>query len=86
MFDPKKLEQVVKQIQECMPQSVKDLGNDVDQKVREVIQSQLTKLDVVSREEFDIHTQVLFCTRQKLNEMALKFAELEKNINNKSNF
>ncbi|WP_434144420.1 ubiquinone biosynthesis accessory factor UbiK [Photobacterium leiognathi] len=77
MFNPKKLEQVAKQIQDAMPQPVKDLGNDVEQKVRQVIQSQLGKLDVVNREEFEVQTQVLLRTRQKLNELEHKMAELE---------
>ncbi|CAH0542047.1 ubiquinone biosynthesis accessory factor UbiK [Vibrio marisflavi] len=77
MFDPKKLEQIAKQIQDSMPQPVKDLGTDVEQKVRQVIQGQLNKLDVVSREEFDVQTQVLMRTRQKLTEMEQKLSELE---------
>ncbi|ELR64112.1 hypothetical protein C942_03193 [Photobacterium marinum] len=80
MFDPKKLEQVAKQIHESMPQPVKELGNDVEQKVRQVIQSQLNKLDVVSREEFDVQTQVLLRTRQKLTEMEQKLAKLEEKL------
>ncbi|AMG30574.1 cytoplasmic protein [Grimontia hollisae] len=84
MFDPKKLEQIAKQIHESMPKPVKDLGNDVEQKVREVIQSQLAKLDVVSREEFDVQTQVLLRTRQKLTEMEQKLAEFEQKLNEKS--
>ena len=77
MFDPKKLEQVAKQIQDAMPQPVKELGNDVEQKVRQVIQAQLGKLDVVSREEFDVQTQVLLRTRQKLSALEQKLEELE---------
>ena len=77
MFDPKKLEQVAKQIQDAMPQPVKELGNDVEQKVRQVIQAQLGKLDVVSREEFDVQTQVLLRTRQKLSALEQKLDELE---------
>ena len=38
MFNPKKLEQVAKQIHDSMPQPVKELGSDVEQKVRQVIQ------------------------------------------------
>lgn len=83
MFDPKKLEQIAKQIHDSMPQPVKDLGSDVEQKVRQVIQGQLNKLDVVSREEFDVQTQVLLRTRQKLNEMEQKISELEAKLNNK---
>ncbi|MCD6670729.1 accessory factor UbiK family protein [Vibrio cholerae] len=77
MFDAKKLEQIAKQIHEAMPQPVKELGADVEQKVRQVIQGQLNKLDVVSREEFDVQTQVLLRTRQKLTELEQKMAELE---------
>ncbi|WP_261816268.1 ubiquinone biosynthesis accessory factor UbiK [Vibrio gallicus] len=83
MFDPKKLEQVAKQIHESMPQPVKNLGADVDQKVRQVIQAQLNKLDVISREEFEVQTQVLLRTRQKLNEMEKKMADLEEKLSNK---
>ncbi|MGO2510032.1 MAG: ubiquinone biosynthesis accessory factor UbiK [Vibrio hibernica] len=82
MFDAKKLEQIAKQIHESMPAPVKDLGSDVNKKVQQVIQGQLNKLDVVSREEFDIQTQVLLRTRQKLNELETKLSEIEKKLNN----
>ena len=81
MFDPRRLEQIVKQIQESMPTPVKELGQDVEQKVREVIQAKLAQLDMVSRDEFDVQTQVLMRTRQKLTEMEQKLSELEQKIN-----
>lgn len=77
MFDPQKIEKITKQIQEALPQPVKDLGADIEQKIRQVLQGQLNKLDVVSREEFDVQTQVLLRTRQKLQEMEQKLTELE---------
>lgn len=83
MFDPKKLEQIAKQIHDSMPQPVKDLGSDVEQKVRQVIQGQLNKLDMVSREEFDVQTQVLLRTRQKLSDMEQKLNELEAKLSKK---
>ncbi len=42
-----------------MPKGLRDLGDDVEKKIRQVLQSQLTRLDLVSREEFDVQTQVL---------------------------
>ena len=83
MFNPKKLEQVAKQIHDSMPQPVKELGTDVEQKVRQVIQGQLNKLDMVGREEFDVQTQVLLRTRQKLTAMEQKLAELEEKLSEK---
>jgi len=67
-----------------MPQPVKELGVDIEQKVRQVIQAQLGKLDVVNREEFDVQTQVLLRTRQKLTELEKKMAELEEKLTTKS--
>ncbi|MGL5290594.1 MAG: ubiquinone biosynthesis accessory factor UbiK [Vibrionaceae bacterium] len=80
MFDPKKIEQIVKQLQETLPNSIKTLGGDVELKVKEVLQAQLSKLDVVSREEFDIQTEVLLRTRQKLTLLEEKLAALEQKL------
>lgn len=69
MLNPKKIEQVIQQIQEALPQSVKDLGQDAEAKLKQTLQAQLAKLDVVTREEFDVQTQVLMRTREKLTEL-----------------
>ncbi len=78
MLDPKKIEQIARQIQGALPQGVRDLGEDLDKKVRSLLQSQLSKLDLVSREEFDIQTQVLLRTREKLALLEQRVSQLEK--------
>ncbi|EPL6453586.1 accessory factor UbiK family protein [Providencia vermicola] len=80
MLDPKKLEQVARQIQGALPQGVRDLGEDFDKKLRSLLQSQLGKLDLVSREEFDIQTQVLLRTREKLAKMEQRISALEASL------
>lgn len=80
MFNPQKLEEIAKQVGDVMPAGVKSFGEDVDRKIKQVLQSQLGKLDMVSREEFDVQTHVLLRTREKLAEMEAKFAELEKKL------
>ena len=69
MLNPKKIEQVIQQIQDSLPQGIKDLGQDAESKLKQVLQSQLSKLDLVTREEFDVQTQVLVRTREQLNEL-----------------
>lgn len=75
MIDPKKIEQIARQVHESMPKGLRDLGEDVEKKIRQALQSQLTRLDLVSREEFDVQTQVLLRTRelalleQRLNDL-----------------
>jgi len=80
MFNPQKLEQIAKQVSEAMPAGVKSFGEEADRKIKQVLQAQLGKLDMVSREEFDVQTHVLLRTREKLAEMEVKFAELEKKL------
>lgn len=78
MLDAKKIEQVVRQIKDTLPQGIRDLGEDLDKKLRAILQSQLGKLDLVSREEFDIQTQVLLRTREKIAQMEKRIEQLEK--------
>jgi len=80
MFNPKKLEDIAKQVGDAMPAGVKSFGEDVDRKIKQVLQAQLGKLDMVSREEFDVQTHVLLRTREKLAEMETKFIELENKL------
>lgn len=77
MIDPKKIEQIARQVHESMPKGLRDFGDDVEKKVRQVLQSQLTRLDLVSREEFDVQTQVLLRTREKLALLEQRLNELE---------
>lgn len=80
MFNPQKLEQISKQISEAMPAGVKSFGEEADRKIKQILQAQLGKLDMVSREEFDVQTHVLLRTREKLAEMEAKLVEFEKKL------
>ena len=80
MIDPKKIEQIARQVHESMPKGLRDLGEDVEKKIRQVLQSQLTRLDLVNREEFDVQTQVLLRTREKLALLEQRMAELESKL------
>lgn len=77
MIDPKKLEDIAKQISEAVPPGVKSMAEGAENKVKQVLQSQLSRLDFVSREEFDIQSQVLIRTREKLEALESRLAELE---------
>ncbi len=77
MIDPKKLEQLARQVQESLPKGIRDLGDDVEKKIRQVLQNQFSRIDLVSREEFDVQTQVLLRTREKLSQLELRLNALE---------
>lgn len=77
MIDPKKIEQLARQIHDAMPKGIREFGDDVESKIRQTLQSQLTRLDLVNREEFDVQTQVLLRTREKLAVLEQRIAALE---------
>ncbi|MEH4694388.1 accessory factor UbiK family protein [Atlantibacter hermannii] len=81
MIDPKKIEQIARQVHESMPKGIREFGDDVEKKIRQVLQSQLTRLDLVSREEFDVQTQVLLRTREKLAALEQRISALESRNN-----
>ncbi|WP_299265615.1 accessory factor UbiK family protein [uncultured Psychrosphaera sp.] len=77
MLNAKKIEQLAEQITNAIPPGVKNIADNVEEKVKAVLQAKLTQLDVVSREEFDVQTQVLARTRAKLEQLEVIVEELK---------
>ncbi len=80
MIDAKKIEQLANQVADALPAGVKNLADNVEDKVKTIIQNKLSQLDVVSREEFDVQTQVLARTRAKLEDLESQLAEIKSQI------
>ncbi len=79
MINAQKIEEIAKQLTDAIPPSLKNIANDFEDKTKTVIQRKLSQLDVVTREEFDVQTQVLIKTRAKLLELEARLAQLEAN-------
>ncbi|WP_140435040.1 accessory factor UbiK family protein [Escherichia coli] len=43
MIDPKKIEQIARQVHESMPKGIREFGEDVEKKIRQTLQAQLTR-------------------------------------------
>ena len=54
-------------------------AKDFEKNSRAMLTSMFAKMDLVTREEFDVQAQVLLRTRQKLDELEAKLTALEKN-------
>ncbi len=78
MLDPKKIEEVVESLSKAIPPGLTAMQSDVEKNVRSVLSGVFAKLDLVTREEFDVQSQVLQRTRAKLEVLVQKVAELEK--------
>jgi len=61
-----------------MPESLQGLQSDFESNVRSGLESGLRKMNLVTREEFDIQSAVLLRTREKLEALEKLVAKLEK--------
>jgi hypothetical protein len=74
MLDPKTLEEIGNKMSALLANSP---AKDFEKNAKAAVSGLLAKLDVVTREEFDIQTQVLARTRQKLKELEARVEALE---------
>ena len=77
MFDPKMLDEVAQKLSSVLPSSFQSVQEDVEQNFKTVLQNVFAKMDLVSREEFDVQTSVLSRTRAKIDAMEKQLADLE---------
>ncbi|MDV6328229.1 accessory factor UbiK family protein [Idiomarina sp. Sol25] len=77
-MDNKTIENIARQINDSMPAGVKELAGNMEQRVKQTLQSQLSKLDLVTREELDVQQQMLLRLRERV-ELLEKELEATKN-------
>ena len=76
-FDPERLDELVRRVIEALPAGVSDLERELRSTLRSVLGATLERMDLVSREEFDVQRAVLERTRDKLESLERKLLELE---------
>lgn len=72
MIDPKKINDIVQNVFDAMPQGLKNMPQEMQQNFRAAIQGVFERLDLVTREEFDTQCAVLLRTREKLEKLENK--------------
>lgn len=72
------LDDLVKKLAEAVPAGLRSLQKDLEENFRSVLQAGLGKLDLVTREEFEVQEAVLARTREKLEALEKRLEEFEK--------
>lgn len=78
MIDPKTLDTLVSRIAEGLPPGFGKVHEDLRNNLHAAVSAALTRMELVSREEFDVQAAVLARTREKLTALEDKVAELER--------
>jgi ubiquinone biosynthesis accessory factor UbiK len=74
MAENKLFEEIDRRMRDILARSP---AADLEKNLRALLQSAFSRLDLVTREEFDVQREVLARTRAKLTELEAKLAELE---------
>lgn len=78
MVNPKLFEELSSKISQAFAASP---AKDFEKNARALLSSAFSKLDLVTREEFDVQREVLARSRQKLAELEARIAALEAELN-----
>jgi len=78
------LNDLSKKLSEILPDSLQVLKKDIEKNFHTVLQNTFTKLDLVTRDEFDAQTKVLARSRKKIEALEDKVKELEKMMEEKN--
>ena len=71
------IESLARKLADSVPQGLRSMRDDLESNFRSVLHSGLGKLDLVTREEFEVQQAVLARTREKLEALEAKVKELE---------
>jgi ubiquinone biosynthesis accessory factor UbiK len=76
-FDPNTLDELARKLGESLPPQLRAMQQDAERNFRSVLQAGLAKLDLVTRQEFEVQSGVLARTREKLEALEKRLADLE---------
>ena len=71
------LDELARQLADSVPENLKAMGEDLEHNFKSLLQSAMNRMDLVTREEFDVQLAVLARTREKLEALEARLAELE---------
>ena len=77
MIDLSKLDELARRLSSLVPPGLREGREELQENFKAVLQSGLAKLDLVTREEFEVQRAVLLRTREKLDELQRTVADLE---------
>ena len=74
------IEDLARKLADAVPEGLRSVQKDLEANFRSVLQSGLARLDLVTREEFEVQEAVLARTREKLDALEARLKELEEDL------
>lgn len=74
------IENLARKLAESVPEGLRAVREELENNFRSVLRASLSKLDLVTREEFEVQEAVLARTREKLEALEARLEEYEKGL------
>jgi ubiquinone biosynthesis accessory factor UbiK len=71
------IDKLARKLAEAVPEGLRSARDDLEQNFRSVLHSGISRLDLVTREEFDVQQAVLARTREKLEALERRLSAME---------
>ena len=75
-----KIESILSEVSKALPEDFQHVKQDIENNLRATLNATFTKMELVTREEFEIQSALLQRTRTQLEELKTKLTELEERI------
>jgi BMFP domain-containing protein YqiC len=72
-----RIDEIAKRLLAKVPEAARNIQADLEENFRAVLRASLSRLDLVSRDEFDVQSKVLERTRSRLEALEARVQELE---------
>ena len=69
MFNSQHLEDLAKKLYSSLPSSLQQVEGEIQQSFKDILQMTFARMDLVTREEFDVQKKVLARTREKVDDL-----------------
>lgn len=79
-FDSERLDELARRVIEALPAGMEEIGQDLRANLRSALGAALDRMNLVTREEFDVQQAVLARTRDKLERLERTVAGLEEKL------
>lgn len=93
MFSFKKIEEFAKNLNESIPKVIQDFTHNLDNKIHEILNNQINRMNFITRKEFTLQSQILVQIQEEIKKIKNRLEVLEKkykihkhqnNLNNKN--
>ena len=84
MFDTQPLDDLARRLADSVPAGLTGVRQEFERNMRTVVQTTLAKMELVTREEFDVQKAVLARTRSKLETLEQQVVVLEERLSKQS--